>query len=242
MPEDHTSLINLINSSGFLFQFCVEQEIRRTSDRHGYTVAASEYHWSSRSTGSDGYIDILVEKDITRIVIECKRLRDTNWLFLVKNNSAIIPKARLLWTQRKTEQPHKMGWDELNVEPNSLESSICVMRGQSDRDKPILERLLSILTTSIESLAEEELAFQPQYSDEAHLYVSVIVTNGDLAVCRFDPNAVDIESGELPTDSGTIEMVPFIRFRKSLSTTVEEKRKPTYLVDAGRLKNVLFSW
>jgi hypothetical protein len=43
MPEDHASLINLVNSSGFLFQFRVEQEIRRTSDKHHYSVAASEY-------------------------------------------------------------------------------------------------------------------------------------------------------------------------------------------------------
>jgi hypothetical protein len=177
-----------------------------------------------------------MDNDITRMVIECKRLRDTNWLFLVKNNSSIVPRARLLWTQKKTEQPHRIGWDEFNIEPNSLESSICVMRGQSDRDKPILERLLSILTTSIESLAEEELTFKPQYRDEPHLYIPVIVTNGDLAVCHFDPNAVDIESGELPIESSRIEMVPFIRFRKSLSTTVEEQRKPTYLMDAGRLK------
>lgn len=45
MPEDQNSFINLINSSGFLFQFRVEHEIRRTSKQHKYRVAASEYHY-----------------------------------------------------------------------------------------------------------------------------------------------------------------------------------------------------
>lgn len=235
MPEDSKSFINLVNSSGFLFQYAVEQEVRSTYTSHAYQVAASEYHWKSREMALDGYIDLILERDAVRMVVECKRIKDTNWLFLVDEAAKKSNRARLLWTQGQLEKPARLGWDELGVRPDCPEASICVMRGQSERDKPIIERILSTLTSSVESLALEELRFKQSYS-KRRIYVPVIVTNGDLEVCHFDARAVDLSTGELPEDKARIEMVPFVRFRKTLSTIIENSSHISELSDANSLK------
>jgi hypothetical protein len=49
-------------------------------------------------------------------------------------------------------------------------------------------------------------------------FCPLIVTNAELYLCRFDPADVDLRTGNLNAGVSAFEAVPYIRFRKGLST------------------------
>ena len=244
MPEDDRSHLNLINSSGFLFQERVHYEVERTFRRHGFHIAASEYHWRDTNSNAEGYIDLVltaapVPGDLypIRLILECKRMLDTNWVFLVPRSSHLLSRSQCLWTYVRTDASFtpEIGWGETNIDPRSYESSICIMRGQNS-DKPILERLLSILTVSIESLAHEESQLQRPAQDERRLYAPIVVTNSEITVCRYAEDEIDLSKGMLSDSTISFETVPWIRFSKSLATHLTSTERLKNLSEAHRTK------
>ncbi len=100
----------------------------------------------------------------------------------------------------------------------------------------MLENLASLLLSSMESFAGEELSlWLARISTERRYYVPVIVTNARLTICNFDVAAVSLEAGEIP--EGDFEEVPYIRFRKSLATTLSENSSAQTVSAANRDKN-----
>lgn len=84
----------------------------------------------------------------------------------------------------------------------------------------MLERIAGPLLRSTEVLADQELGFgKDRPYGPAWVYIPAIITNATLRVCKFDPETIDIQSGELP--DAEFEEVPLVRFRKALSTTME---------------------
>jgi len=92
------------------------------------------------------------------------------------------------------------------------------VRGQGEKDTPLLERLSSLLIRSTEGLANEELKLTFKQERKIHVYIPVIVTNAKLYACRFNISDINIDTGKL-SESDFIE-IPFIRFRKNLSSTI----------------------
>lgn len=121
---------------------------------------------------------------------------------------------RTLWSFLAKEKTKAWGWDDLHFEPATLQSEFCIVRGGSDDDKPILERIAAELLRASESLAREELGMNGQYAG-ASGYLPVIVTNARLVACYVALVKVDLEKGELPS-SARFEEVGAIRFRKAL--------------------------
>src|SRR5262249_25748498 len=80
-PEEEFRKI--VNASGFLFQLRVENEIETTQLDHRWTVLAREHPWQDVASDRNGYIDLVLGKANVRLVIECKRTRDADWIFLV---------------------------------------------------------------------------------------------------------------------------------------------------------------
>ena len=93
------------------------------------------------------------------------------------------------------------------------------------------------------------------YTQHLRLFIiPVIVTNADLAVCRFDPNSIKIEDGTLDASNTEIEIVPFIRFRKSLATAMPQisindlkaanraRERTVFVVTAAHLAEFLSGW
>jgi hypothetical protein len=160
MGETDETLLKVVNKSGFLFQLRVEQEIRRTKSQHGWKVVGREHRWADAQSGEEGFIDLVLAagRQFLRMAIECKRVGEgTTWVFLVPD--AAMPsmrRARLLWTYTRQEKGF-IGWDDFTLSPESPESEFCVVRGQTDRNVPMLERLSGIVVRSLECLAEEEL-------------------------------------------------------------------------------------
>jgi hypothetical protein len=255
MSEADDSLRELANAAGYFFQERLCEEVKQTHSQHGWRVAVEEHRWCS-GNGSEGFIDLVLAKGSFRMVIEAKRTRNARWVFLVSkltNRSQV--RARCLWTRRIAGEPTQASWSDSQVLPSSPEAKFCVIRGQGDRDQPMLERLGGILLHSIESLAEEELRLgsPSPYGGDRRFYFPLIVTNSQMYACFYDPEKVDLRSGELP--EGDFEPISFIRFRKGLSTampvpgetaSLEEanraKERTIFIVEGARIGEILRDW
>ena len=79
-------------------------------------------------------------------------------------------------------------------------------------------KICSTVLKSSEALLLAELDLRRKQSpaeDFVILHIPVVVTTAQLVTCRFTPADVDLATGSVP--KGTIEPIPFLRFRKSLS-------------------------
>lgn len=224
MAEDKKTLLSLVNASGFLFQLRIEREVRQLSHQHdsNWNVVASEHRWVDPIASSEGFIDLILQSHAGRMVVECKRVRQGEWIFLVGDGKTNISRSRFLWTYLNDSQTPFSQWDEFNFADSSPESSFCVVRGQGESDRPMLERVTGPLLRSTEVFAEQELGFgYDRTYGPAWIYIPVIITNAQLRICKFDPQEINIGTGELP--DADFEAVPMVRFRKALSTTMSAK-------------------
>jgi hypothetical protein len=221
MAENKDSLTDVINASGFLFQLKIEQEIKTSrplSNLGEWQLLAKEHKWLDPLDGKEGFIDLVLEAGSCRLVIESKRVTDASWIFLVPIEEKETKRGQLLWTE---SIDNTFDWHDFNFNPPSLESTFCVLRGQGEKDTPLLERLSSLLLRSTESLANEELKITFNQERKIRLYLPVIVTNAILYAGRFDITDVSIDTGKLL--EADFQEVPFIRFRKNLSSTIKSE-------------------
>lgn len=266
------NLRKLVNSSGFPFQLRVAQEVASTQSSHRWEVIAQEYPWRDEITGREGFIDsIIARPGAQRMVLESKRTRDADWVFLIPVGAVggtgdRGTHVRCLWTYASSEyQPQvpessanqlqcRSGWHDFYAEPESYISEFCVVRGTGEGQKPMLENLCRILLNAVESLAGEELSLASGRGRTVrYIYVPVIVTNANLHVCRYSVDTVSLHDGNIP--AGDFEEVPYIRFRKSLATTLTEsnninsieianrdRNRTVIVVQAQHLVNFLSNW
>jgi len=236
MPETSESLLSIVNSSGFPFQVSVTQLIRRTQPQREekWGVVATEHSWKHPISGAEGFIDIVLQSGIGRMVMECKRTTDAHWIFLVPDGRLSMSRSRLLWTHAPQGEPSALDWYDFTIIPASPEASFCTLRGQGTSDQPMLERLSNILLASTEGLAAQEITLGPHKAfGPARVYFPTIVTNATLQVCKFDPSTMDLSTGHLP--EAEFQDVPFVRFRKPLSSAFEPKSRPTTLTEINTL-------
>ena len=213
MKSESDKLHALVNSSGFVLQLAVEQAVRESESEHGWEIEAREYPW--RMEGKVGFADLVLTKWHIRLVIEFKRTRDADWVFLMPDaKQRSRSHAMVLWTDTKPHRRALSDWDDIQIHPASPESEFCVVRGQGEKDRPLLERLAGQAVASAEGIAQDLLTITEQAA-ASHVVIPVIVTTADLKLCLFDPASVDVSKGEL--DSATFEEVPHVRFRKSLA-------------------------
>lgn len=221
MTETPQSLLKLVNKSGFLFQNRLSHEITNTRTEHHWKVIAEEHRWTDLETHREAFIDIVLNsRSEGKMVIECKRVSEGDWVFLVPaNDGQDTSFARILWSQPDCGRD----WDDFTVYPKSPKSMFCIVRGQGEGNNPMLERLAGLLTRSVEGLAAEETSFDP-YSNKPEVYYPVIVTNATLHVCRYDTSNIDLVNGTLELPQANFETVPMIRFQKGLSTSISSPK------------------
>lgn len=231
--EDDTT--KLANAAGFLFQIRVEHELKTRVIVAGsmWKIAAREHRWLHSKTGAQGYIDLILDTGTVFLVIECKRVTDGLWAFLCPEGAAPMHRARLLWTHRMPDSEAIADWSDFTVTPPSPEAMFCVVRGHGEDTTPMLERIASNLMLATEALAEEELSL-PAGSDLARsrIFIPLLVTNAQLSVLRYSPNAIDLATGRL--DAGESGDVPFVRFRKSLASATPPRHAPATIAEAAQ--------
>lgn len=219
MPQADSTL-RVANDSGFPLQIAVERQVSDTSDIHGWTVRYVEHSWSNSPDGQSGFIDLVLQDKhkTTFAVVECKRVRDAEWIFLHSAGRAPVERNAKGWVSHYANgSMAHYGWHELAPFPACVEAEYCAIRGQSSSDRTtLLERIGSELLTATEALAAEERDFRPEKYASIKLYFSLVVTTADLKLGTFDPSKISLKDGTLP--DATFESVPYLRFRKQLST------------------------
>jgi hypothetical protein len=226
--DDTEKLSRLLNASGFAFQLAVEAAVKASPGEPNWKVAAREHPW--KTANGQGYIDLVLSAGDLHLAIECKRSHDATWLFLMPDRKQLSRShARIAWTDTFPHRPDLAGWGDIQVYPASPESEFCVIRGQGEKDKPLLERLASLLCESIDGLATDLIELNKQ-SESTKVIIPVIVTNAELQLGEFNPKDVDLESGELA--SAKFSAVQSVRFRKSLAAaSLPDDYEPQQLED-----------
>jgi hypothetical protein len=221
----------IADSSGFPLQIGIAKIANLNPNWTVLFDQFEEHPWSSPATQSEGFIDIVIQERnyaIQQMVIECKRVRDTEWVFLIPNPSPEKGLHARIWWSRYDHFKKwlNFGWEDFSVSPESYESRFCAILGQEAGRRTLLERTASELVTSIEALADQEKKItincvrEKSSESAAHyfnrVYIPVIVTTAELRVALFKPGSIALADGSLPPDA-SFETVPYIRFRKSLS-------------------------
>lgn len=252
LTDREKNLKSIVNASGFVFQLSVMDNVQRTKDSHGWGVLAHEHPWRNNVNGDEGYIDLVLKKNRNRLIIECKRRQDASWVFLNPDTRHDeVDLARFLWADIKIT-PHTWiltngikpggpaydiisGSYDFAMVPASPESEFCVIRGSGENDKPLLERICGQLLRAIDCLSVEEMIInKTKEIHDASVYIPAIITNAKLELCTFDPGKVSLSDGILK--EGKFRTLPFIRFRKSLTTGLTSQASPSNIADANKDK------
>lgn len=217
--------ISSANGSGFPLQIATSATINKSRQ---WRVLVEEHPWRSEG-GEEGFIDIIAANKLGRtsfevLVIECKRVRQSGWVFLVPKLPPPNRRQAIIWgSQLENTNWRHYGWENWPCDPPSPQSEYCAIPGQEQGRKNLLERSTSELIESIEALASQEKALHERNISNdgfARIYIPVLVTTAKLLVASFDPASISLAEGTLPKDTPTKE-VPFVRFHKGLGSYKE---------------------
>lgn len=234
MAEDHFR--DLVNASGFPFQIRVAHEIDTTSEQHGWSVVAREHHWENSETRKEGFIDLILRKEWNIftywfLVLECKRIRGGNWIFMTDHEHQTSQDAHTLEVGEMGEDETGPIWNRVPIAPACPLSSFCTVQGQDERATPMLERVCTELLESLECFADEVKKRIQKPIPEGMRYslnfVPVIVINAELITAVFEPRDIDLEKGELGQGQGEFTAVPYVRFQKGLKSRYGTDQYPT---------------
>jgi len=256
-PKQDEKWRNIVNSSGFPLQIGIAHQIERAwPGGGGWRTVLTEHPWRHPESAEDGFIDLVIEDQFRTqvMVVECKRVRDTEWFFLIsKENPKPRRVANAWFTYLHGERKNRFGWQDHPTEPSSYQSEFCVVHGQDSKSRPMLERVAAQLVESTEALAHEEFAIHKDGTEFLRIYFNVIITTADLKVCKFKPEDIDIAAGEI--SKATFETVPWVRLRKTLiprpaasgsektiSEVATKNERTVFVVNSERFVNFLAQW
>ena len=215
--------LRTVNESGFPLQIAISHLVN-TQHPAGWNVRYAEHAWQSPNGRDSGFIDVVLENAAATcfLVIECKRVRDVERIFLAANGNNGTRHHCKCWVSRMVNNSMKFfGWEECPVDPTSKEAAFCVVRGQAaNGQRPMLERIASEVILATEALAVQERGYKPPDRSELfRTYFNVIVTTAPLLMGKFDPAGISLTDGTLA--AAEFEAVPYVRFRKQLADAAQ---------------------
>jgi len=89
--DDTKPILQALSASGFPFQTAVAAVVRGT----GMYEVKEEVAWRHRD-GSDKFLDIVATGKQVRVMLECKKTKDEQYVFLQPENSSETPEAEHL--------------------------------------------------------------------------------------------------------------------------------------------------
>jgi hypothetical protein len=247
----------LLSQSGFPLQMAIDRLISDHSDRLGWRVLSREHGWS-HTNGQVGFVDLVLEDQwrSSVLAIECKRVLDAEWLFLVDSKQRQTTRAARIWINNTHGHGvEHYGYFDANAEPASAEAMFCVVPGQDAKSRPMLERTAAEVVAGTQAIASEEQPFMTEHQHGIRMYASVVVTTARLIVSRLDAAQVALDTGTVSTAEHSV--VPWIRFKKSLSSEIaitptsqswdysaiaRAKEKMVFVVNVAALEDFLSKW
>jgi hypothetical protein len=193
-PMSASKLSEVVNQSGFPLQVALVHTVEQNRDRHNWGTTYTEHAWKDQQTGDDGFIDVVLKQrhGICTLVVECKRVLESSWIFLLPNGKSNRRHAKAWVTQYGAGVRQYFGWADLTLEPATPQAEYCVVLGQDAKSKPMIERIGADLVSATRALATEEEPLLKRNRDANSIYFSVIVTTARLNVCVFDPSAISL--------------------------------------------------
>ena len=207
-----------VNASGFPLQIGVHNAVNNSTHITGWKTLYSEHSWRNPSTNESGFIDLVLSTQAEHIFlnVECKRVKDTSWIFLKDKESITNRRHAKAFVSNKTNGSFsKFGWHDLTLEPSTPQSHFCVIPGTDQKSKSLIERSSAELVSSTEGFAHEQKQLNNS-SELFQVYFNVIVTTANLEVCEYDASEIDLSTGTF--NKFESKAVPYLRFRKQLST------------------------
>jgi len=209
-----------INSSGFPLQIGIGNLVDSTRQRHGWRTLYTEHSWCNRETGESGFIDLVLANSAGTqyLTVECKRVKDTSWLFLNEGSEVKYRRhSKAFIFEKDGTEIKQFRWHDITLEPSSPESQFCVIPGNDSRSKSLIERAAAELVSSTEALVMEDKSLSLDDRWSLGIYFNLIVTTAKLQVCSFDKSDISIADGTI--NDPEFHEVPYVRFRKQLSPT-----------------------
>lgn len=211
-----------LDASGFPLQLAVQHQVLESGKRseHSWTVATREHPWENVESGEAGFIDLVLKDGPLRMVIECKRPRDSSWIFLcpiAHGEPAQADAVRLKWVQSVPGQGVQHGWGDMRVVPTSPSSEFAIAPVVRQDGVSTLDAACRTLISSTDGLVNDELSTMEGSRDGIILYIPAIVTTASLMTCAFAPEFTPLRSGKV--DDAEFSEVDWIRYRKSFATT-----------------------
>ena len=234
--------LKVANQSGFPLQIAVANLVRRCTEL-GWNVYCVEQAWERpNSSGASGFIDLVIEKWNSFFVIECKRVRESTWIFLLPDKGQLKRRFAKSWITAEASPGayNYLGWHSVSLLPISPESAFCAVRGQEAHSRT-LERIGSELVRATEVFAMQHSRVRSSRDSQPirRYYFNMIVTTAKLAICDFSPNDINLKDGMI--EKADIELVPFVRFRKQFSTApLGSQPEATYFPYGEENENTIF--
>ncbi len=260
---DKSELQSAVNDSGFPLQL----GLKLLANTIHWRIQLSEHPWQDPPSNNEKFIDLVLNgrrpetggDGFQTLVIECKRARDTAWIFLrtesdSRHDARLITRARVVARREGIPSPLINDWADVPCLPGSPIAEFCVIRKERrDGQVELLERTAAEIVRATDALAHEELTIYGARNAALHrVYTPMIVTTAKLYICDADYREVDFDTGEI--GDSTIKEIPFLRFTKSLSAgrvtrstaTLEDvstqSERSVIVVQAGSFPNFLEQW
>lgn len=217
--------LKVLNDSGYPLQIAVHRCVDAATPEHGWSVRYAEHEWRARDGSRSGFADLVVSNKKLSVfaVLECKRVRDVEWLLFHSDGARHNRRHAQAWLSQFHEGTFKgYGWAQLQIEPTCPEVHFCSIRGQSTNSgSTLLERTAADVALATECIAREHKDMRRTGTTDIKVFFPVILTTAKLRLATFDPRAISLVDGTL--QSAEFQDVPYVRFRKQLGVA----RAPT---------------
>lgn len=214
-----SELLRVINGSGFPLQIAVQHVVEQGTT--AWRVVHKEHAWQNGNDGQNGFIDLVLQSNETYdcLVVECKRVMESAWLFLSHNGQTALRTHCKAWvTAFKAQEryPNPFGWVDIQLPLGTPEAQFCCLRGQLANNKnTFLERIAGEMVSATEALAMEEREVRAGPQGSCRLYFNVLVTTAQLYFAAFEQSHLKLDEGSL--SEATFKRVPYLRVRKQFS-------------------------
>src|SRR5256885_4473166 len=194
---DNQKLIDDVNKSGFPLQIAIGHHIEETHREHGWKIEYKEHAWKNVADGNEGFLDLAIRNAYatSMLVIECKRVLDASWVFLVNDEKQMKRRRAKPWANYMKAAPvfSYAGWADIALDPATPQSEFCVVSSSKEGKATLkLEPIAAELLSATEALANEEGPIQIRTLHELSMYFGVIVTTAKLKVCTVKPEAISL--------------------------------------------------
>jgi hypothetical protein len=217
-----------VNDSGFPLQMGIKLLVQSAASAMRWRASLSEHPWDDPLSDDPKFIDLVIrgrqEDDPLRLVIECKRARDTEWLFLrqppigPRSNFRLNVKGRIFVQHQSALMNH---WEDSPFTPGSPQADYCVVRKNKGRSDDLVEKPAAEIVRAVDALAMQEFQLYSRgnlfhvstSTPITRLFIPMIVTTAKMYICDADYQNINLETGEI--SGANIEPVDFVRFAKS---------------------------